>query len=181
MSSPSVMTELSASRVLPPRHINNVLWVVFFFVFLFFWRQHSFFSIMRSFKVLQYITLFFCYFLNITWRKIWRILLNWYQFILRWTLGRYRVFHMQDLKLTHVSLCTKYSMLVYVCEREFVCVHSPNCEAFILDSKCHYRPFLSCQWPAFCYVIIMWFTCIFSLIQLPWMAIMQFGHCLLFN
>ena len=36
MSSPSVMIELSASHVLPPRHINNLLRL--FFVFLLIWR-----------------------------------------------------------------------------------------------------------------------------------------------
>lgn len=60
-------------------------------------------------------------------------------------------------------------------------VHSQNC------GSVQHRPFLSHQWPAYCsqsislYVIIMWFTCIFPLIQLVWMSIMQFRHCLLFN
>lgn len=39
--------------------------------------------------------------------------------------------------------------------------HSESC------SSLSHRAFLSCQWPAYCYDIIMWFTCIFSLIQLP--------------
>lgn len=167
------MIGLGSSHFLPLQYISNVLWFCGFLLeptlpdFLFP-------EVYLNNEVLYGSLFHFAAFFYFTGMNIWRkknISMNLWQMLQR--------------SLLHT--CNPH-----VCVSELVHAHSPNCETFILDeagSKCHiqsfssngHRPFLSRQWPAYCYVIIMEFTCIFPVIQLPWMTIMQFRHCLLFN